>query len=178
MVEPIRVSTTVATAPAEAFAVFTQRLGDWWPHEYTWSGDELRELRLTGRCDGLASEIGPWGFRIDWGRVTVWEPPTRLVLCWHVAPGRVPDPNPQRASVVELGFRPAPDGTGTVVALEHRHFERHGEGAAAYRDRMAAPEGWPYLLECFRAHVEARAGRPAVIDLRDGAPRERTAARP
>jgi hypothetical protein len=37
------------------------------------------------------------------------------------------------------------------VTLTHRDFERHGEGAQAYRDSMAAPQGWPYIMERFAA---------------------------
>jgi hypothetical protein len=60
----------------------------------------------------------------------------------------VPQPDPERASEVEVRFAGAGDGA-TRVALEHRHFERHGEGADGYRAPMDSPQGWPLLLERF-----------------------------
>jgi hypothetical protein len=37
--------------------------------------------------------------------------------------------------------------TSTVVTLEHRDFDRHGDGAAAYRDALASQEGWPRIMQ-------------------------------
>ena len=44
---------------------------------------------------------------------------------------------------------------GTRVSLEHGDFERHGEGAAEYRDAMGSEHGWPLMLQRF---AEAAAG--------------------
>ena len=42
-------------------------------------------------------------------------------------------------------------GLATRVELEHRAFERRGEGADGYRAAMDSPQGWPLLLERFAA---------------------------
>jgi hypothetical protein len=52
---------------------------------------------------------------------------------------------PDRASEVEVRFEPG-DG-GTRVEVEHRAWERHGEGAEDYRDGFEKAGAWPYALE-------------------------------
>jgi hypothetical protein len=59
----------------------------------------------------------------------------------------VPEPDPIRASEVEVLF--SPDGAGTRVDLTHRGFDRHGDGAQAYRGGMAV--GWQQLLARYAA---------------------------
>ena len=142
----LRVSVTVETTAATAFTVFTTRMGDWWVPEFTWSGpDCLDTIGIEPRLGGTAYEVGPHGLHLDWGRVLAWDPPQRLVLAWQIAPDRVPVPDPQRCSEVEVHFHPR-DG-GTLVDLEHRHFDRHGPHAADYRRNMAV--GWQELLDRF-----------------------------
>lgn len=140
----LRFSVTVISPPDVAFDAFTSRLGEWWVREFSWSGpDRLQAIGIEPRPGGMAYEIGPHGFRMDWGRVLYWEPPHRLVLSWHIAPDRVPEPDPAQASELEVRFHPRRDGT--VVDLEHRHFERHGPDAAGYRRAMT--EGWQDMLQ-------------------------------
>lgn len=143
----IRESVTVETTPATAFQRFTADLAAWWPPEYTWSGETLERIYLEGRPGGHCVEIGPHDFRCDWGRVLVWEPPHRLVLAWQIAPSRAPEPDPAKASEVEIAFRA--DADGTVVSLEHRGFERHGEQGGQYEAMMGSEHGWPRLLALY-----------------------------
>lgn len=144
MIAPIVVSVDVPVEPLRAFTGFAA-LDAWWPRAYTWSGDVLERMVMELRPDGLCSELGPHGFRCDWGRVLTVEPGVALTFSWQIAPTRAPEPNPDRASRVRVAFDALADG-GTRVALEHDRFERHGEGAAEYRAAMAAAEGWPWLL--------------------------------
>ena len=103
----------------------------------------------------MCTEIGPHGFRIDWGRTLTFHPGKHLVILWQIAPDSTPQPNPDLASIVELRFSPADEAT--TVTLTHRAFERHGEGAEEYREEMASEGGWSLLLERYRAYV---AGNP------------------
>ena len=130
----------------QAFARFLA-LGSWWPKAYSWAGEALVDLVADPRPGGLLSEIGPDGFRCDFGRVLAIEPPRRLLLSWQISAQREPLPDPKVASEVEVLFAPSADG-GTQVTVVHRHFRRHGGDHDAYREGMASEQGWPYLLRC------------------------------
>ena len=142
---PIAHELTVELTPEAAFARFVDDLGAWWPREYTWSAEALERIGIESRAGGMCFELGPHGFRCDWGRVLEFEAPERLVITWQIGPDRAPVPVPQRASEVEVRFAAEGDRT-TRVALEHRHFDRHGESAGAYRDTLASDQGWPFIL--------------------------------
>lgn len=146
----IRHSVTVPISAERAFDVFTAGIGAWWPHAYTWSGDVLERIGIEPREGGMCFEIGPHGFRCDWGRVLVWKPPQRIVFLWQISPRRVPEPNPEKASEVEVRFT-AEGPARARVDLEHRHFEKHGEEAALYREGMDSPQGWAYILARYAA---------------------------
>ena len=147
--EPIRQAVTVPVLADRAFSAFAD-LARWWPHEYTWAANTLEDIGSEPREGGHCFERGPYGFTCHWGRVLAWEPPDRLVLAWQIAPDRVPEPDPAKASEVEVRFQPA--GTpGTQVELEDRAFARHGETGATYRQAMASAEGWPLLLDRYAA---------------------------
>ena len=140
----------LAVAPEQSFDVFTDGLGTWWPQEYTWSGDTLAEIGIERGAGGFCYEFGPHGFRCDWGRVLVWDPPRRLVLTWQIGPHREPVPDPGRAGEVEVRFGEANHGR-TLFTLEQRHFERFGKGGQAYAEAMGSPQGWPLILDRFAA---------------------------
>jgi uncharacterized protein YndB with AHSA1/START domain len=145
--------TVVVEAPLEqAFSLFAEGLGRWWPAEYTWSGDVLEAIGLEPREGGRCFERGPHGFWCDWGRVLVWDPPRQLVLAWQIAPDRTPEPDPARASEVEVDFA-AEGPEATRVRLEHRGFARHGPHGAEYRAGLDSPAGWTLLLDRFAAAV-------------------------
>ena len=139
-----RSTVTVPRSPERAFVAFVDGFGEWWPPEYTWSQRTLEAIGIEPRRGGLCFERGPHGFRLDWGRVLAWEPPSRLVFSWQIGPARVPEPDPERAGEVEVRFEP--DGDGTSVELVHSGFERHGDGAEAYRAAMDSAQGWDYIL--------------------------------
>ncbi|MFE0588800.1 SRPBCC family protein [Micromonospora echinospora] len=149
----LRSTLLVPASPAEAFTAFTE-LTNWWVAEYTWSGpDFLADLGIEPRPGGMLYEIGPHGFRSDWGRVLTWEPPHRLVFVWQIGPDRVPVPDPSRASEVEVTVEA--DGPGrTRVTVEHRKFDRHGAAAEGYRQAMT--EGWQDMLTRYLHSVRRR----------------------
>lgn len=157
MTEPIHCIVGVEAPAERAFEVFTGGMGSWWPRAYSWSGEALESIGIEPREGGLLSERGPGGFRLDFGRVLAWEPPRRLVFSWQIAPNRLPEPNPSRASEVEVRFEA--DGDRTLVRLEHRRFERHGAGYEAYRHGMGSEDGWPWILA---RYAEAASRAPAA----------------
>lgn len=150
--EPIHVEITVPIPRKEAFFRFTKEFNLWWPREYTWSKEALVNIGLEPRAQGRCTERGPEGFQSDWGRVLTWRPPERLVLAWQISPNREPQPNPAQASTVELLFCiEGPEETRIV--LSHRDMERHGKGSSAYREALASPMGWPFILKRFADFV-------------------------
>lgn len=144
-IEPIRASEEIGLPPQAAFARFTGQFSSWWPAEFSWSQEVLADIGMQPREGGMLYEIGPHGFRLDWGRIIEWDPPSRLVFLWQITAQREPQPNPEKASEVEVRFEPA--GEGTRVSVEHRAWERHGDGAQEYRDGLAG--AWEYVLRRF-----------------------------
>lgn len=133
----------VEAGALESYRVFTERVGQWWPREFSWSGADL--LREIGLCDNVLYEIGPHGLRWDWGRVLSSEPGRRLVFSWQIGPDRVPVPRPEDATEVEVTF------SDTSVRVVHRGWERHGSAGDQYRKNFV--DVWPYLLARFADHV-------------------------
>jgi len=148
--DSISQEVTVRIAQSEAFRLFTHGFGSWWPAEYTWSADVLESISIESFEGGRCTELGPHGFQCDWGRVLVWSPPQRLVLTWQIGPHREPQPNPEKASTIEVLFRA--EAGSTRLQLAHRDFRRHGRGASRYRRALASEFGWPRILD---RYVEA-----------------------
>lgn len=140
-------AVSVALPPAAAFRLFVEGFGRWWPREFTWSGDSLTQIGIEPAPGGACFELGPYQFRLDWGRVVLWDPPRALGFTWQINPDRTPQPDPHRASAVEVGFHA--EGARTRVSLRHHGFAAHGEDGASYREEMGSAMGWPLLLERF-----------------------------
>ena len=141
--------------PAEiAFKKFVNDLNKWWPPEYTWSQDKLKTITMDGRRNGLCTEIGPNGFRCDWGTVIEFQDNTRIGLKWQIGAHREPVPNPAKASDITVDFNQE-DGT-TTITFEHFNFENHGDGADEYRAMMDSEHGWDYILNSFKSYCEER----------------------
>jgi DNA-binding transcriptional ArsR family regulator/uncharacterized protein YndB with AHSA1/START domain len=154
--EPVRKSITVDASPETAFRVFTD-LGSWWPlgefsiavddplpgEEGQTPEDAVIEPRAGGRIYERMADGREW----DWGSVTEYDPPRRLVLAW--APVRVVRP----ATTVEVTFTPLQDGRGTRVDLVHSGFEVSADDPAALREQY--DRGWPGVLARFGAQAAA-----------------------
>ncbi|WP_134090895.1 SRPBCC domain-containing protein [Olivibacter sp. XZL3] len=134
----------------KSLEIFLSDLGSWWPKEYTWSKEELVALKVNPTVNGFFTEIGPYGFQCDWGRIINFEEQAFTFL-WQMGPDRVPEPNPDKASEVEISF--SEDDGYTTMILTHRNFAKHGEKGGAYQEMMDAPEGWDYILACFVEHL-------------------------
>ena len=146
--DDVQTEVVVALPVAVAFDRFVHALQQWWPREYTWGRDVLVAIGIDPRPGGLCFELGPHGFRCDWGRVLEYESPARLVLAWQIGPHREPVPDPLSATRVAVTFV-ANGSHCTVVAVRHSGFGNHGAAGADYRAAMASPRGWPFMLACF-----------------------------
>ncbi len=106
---------------------------------------------IEPRIGGRWYELGTDGNECDWGRVLVWEPPTRLVLAWQIDAEWHFDP--AFLTEVELRFDAQASGA-TEVTLEHRQLERYGDAATGLRVALASPGGWGGLLEQYAKNLE------------------------
>ena len=64
------------------------------------------------------------------------------------------DADRSKASEVEIRFTPQGENT-TLVELEHRKIERHGEEAEQLRNLFDGPGAWISILENYAKKVEA-----------------------
>jgi Activator of Hsp90 ATPase homolog 1-like protein len=136
-VEPVRRSVNVDRPVEDAFRVFTEEIGNWWPlgtHSKAADRDgvEAETAVLEGRTGGRLYERVSDGTEADWGKITVWEPPHRVAFEWHVT-----------GTPTEVEVRFAPEGDGTRVELEHRGFDRLENGSAR---RDSYHGGWGSVL--------------------------------
>ena len=143
-------SVLVPLSPEAAFELFTERFGDWWPKDSHHIADApCAEALLEPRAGGRWFERAEDGSECDWGYVRELDRPDRLVLAWHLMPDWKFDPDPSKATEVEVTFSAEDDQTR--VTLEHRGFEIHGESGAAMRESVSSEGGWPSLLELYRS---------------------------
>jgi uncharacterized protein YndB with AHSA1/START domain len=137
----VRGSVTVKLPRDEAFRLFTDRIGSWWPlATHSVFHAEAVAVTIEPVVGGRVYESTASGRTSDWGTITVWEPVERVAMTWH--PGYEAD----LATLVEVTFSDAPGG-GTQVDLLHTGWEVHGAEAAA---RAAGyQQGWVPVLEGF-----------------------------
>jgi uncharacterized protein YndB with AHSA1/START domain len=148
----VRRSITVNASPERAFDVFTHGFSTWWPLETHHIGKAVAaEGILEPRAGGRWFERDADGNECDWGYVTAFEPPRRVLLAWHLTPEFAFDPDPAQATEVEVTFTPVEGGT--LVELEHRGFEKHGLTGEKMRETVNAPGGWADLLELYAKAV-------------------------
>jgi uncharacterized protein YndB with AHSA1/START domain len=144
----VRKSITVQASQEHAFKVWTERFHTWWPAGHHIGEAEMERPVIEAREGGRVYEIGVDGSECDWGRVLVYEPPSRLVFSWQIGGDWKFDPDPERASEYEVRFI-AEGPTSTRVEFEHRHLERHGEAAQKLFEAFDSDGGWMGALRSF-----------------------------
>ena len=140
MIEPLKVELVVRCPPEHAFATFTEKASAWWPPQHTVSGERGAKITFEPRVGGRIFEQTPQGAELEWGEVTVWEPPRRLGYLWHIATQR------DEATNVEITFTPL-EGASTRVEIVHGGWDRLGEKGQAWRDANRA--GWDGTMPSF-----------------------------
>ncbi len=78
-------------------------------------------------------------------------------LAWLLTPEWQYEPDVTRCSEVEVRFAAA-DAETTRVTLEHRGFERYGEGGERLRGDVDSAGGWGRLLDRYLQTVQAGDG--------------------
>jgi hypothetical protein len=142
MIEPLRMTFAVDCPVQHAFEVWTEKTSGWWPISHTVTGQAGLEVVFEGRPGGRIFERTPAGLEVDWGEITVWEPPRRLGYVWHIHADRAD------ATEVEITFVDQGDAT-TRIDIEHRGWERLGARGPGWRD--ANRGGWDGVLPGFRS---------------------------
>jgi uncharacterized protein YndB with AHSA1/START domain len=153
------VSVLVRVEPSRAFAVFTEEIDDWWRRglKYRVGGGRRGFLRLEPGVGGRLFESFDTSAGtkvIETGRVTAWEPPSRLVFDWRAA-------NFASAEKTEVEVRFEPSPSGTLVTVEHRgwshirpdHPARHGLEVAPFLRMMGL--WWGDLMTSLREYAES-----------------------
>ncbi|HEY0932784.1 MAG TPA: SRPBCC domain-containing protein [Trebonia sp.] len=149
MTQPLRMSFDVHCPAGHAFAVWTSGIGTWWPADHTVTGESGLAVVMESGVGGRIYERSRDGAEHDWGEVTVWDPPERLVYLWHLRRDR------SDATEVEIRFL-ATDPRLTRIEIEHRGWERLGRAAGQWREANQA--GWASLLPHFQRAVTAADG--------------------
>jgi uncharacterized protein YndB with AHSA1/START domain len=149
VIAPVR-KTVVVNAPQErAFKIFTEFFGGWWPSSHHIGKSPFETAILEGRPGGRWYERATDGTECEWGKVLVWEPPSRIVLSWQIDADWQCQPDLAKASEVEVRFV-AESETVTRVDLEHRNLERHGAGGGVVRGQVDSPGGWGLITELYQ----------------------------
>jgi uncharacterized protein YndB with AHSA1/START domain len=147
----VRKSVLVNAPIAHAFKVFTERLDTWWPRTHHIGKVEPFTAVLEPRAGGRWFERGADGSECEWGRVLEYSPPTRVAVSWHLGCDYKYDPDPSKASRVDVTFHD--EGTGrTRVELVHSQLDRHGAGWQTLRDGVGSKDGgWGSIVDSFAA---------------------------
>ena len=148
----VRVSTIVATDPADAFEVFTRETAHWWRRDarFRISSSMPGTVRFeAGAQGGRVLEEFPGGESTEIGTILVWQPGERLVFEW-----RSGHFDPSAATQVEVTF--ARVNSGTEVTLEHRGWKPERD-SSAFRDWLGL--WWGDLLTAYRLQIRVDARR-------------------
>jgi DNA-binding transcriptional ArsR family regulator/uncharacterized protein YndB with AHSA1/START domain len=147
-------SIVVAVPRVQAFEFFI-RQEVWWPVQTHHLAEPPGEtVILEPFVGGRWFERWHDGRECDWGTVLVWEPPRRIVVTWQIGAGWVYEPDPARASEIEVRFL-AESQQRTRIEFEHRHLERYGAQAERMRSVLDAPGGAAGVLYAYAARLAA-----------------------
>lgn len=140
-------SYDLPASPPQAFLLYVDRIGTWWPGTYTADPATYERVIIEPRVGGRVFARHRAGVEYDWGHVTELEPGKRLRHTFNLAhASRVP-------SVVEVNFSDL--DTGTRLTFRHG-----GWTSANAMDRHKFGD-WPLILsgyvELVRAHASGRA---------------------
>jgi uncharacterized protein YndB with AHSA1/START domain len=156
--DQVTVSVLVTFDARSAFRVFTEEIDQSWLRgpKFRVVGAGRSIIHFEPRVGGRLFESfeSASGTRVlDAGRVTVWEPPARLVFEW-----RAVNFAPEEKTEVEVTFEARPNGT--LVTVKHRgwsairpdHPVRHGLNVRQFARMMGL--WWGELMTSLREHGE------------------------
>ena len=153
LVEPVRKSVRVKAPAARAFRVFAEQMDSWWPRTHHIGNSPMRRVVVEPRPGGAIYTEQEDGTGCPRGSVLAWEPPHRFLMAWQLNPTWQYEPDLSKCSEVEVRFTPTDDGH-TLVELEHRGLQRHGEGCDKMRGQIDSEGGWGTILTLFAKKAE------------------------
>jgi uncharacterized protein YndB with AHSA1/START domain len=140
---PITYEYELRCSAEHAFATYTGRIGEWWHPRYTANAETLEavtiEPRVGGRVYATHSDLG----EDQWGTVTVWQPPRRLVYTFTLAQ------DARHPSEVAAEFVPNEAGPGCTLRFAHGGWNAAN---ATVRKKFG---DWPVLLDRFAALADS-----------------------
>jgi hypothetical protein len=146
---PVVRTAEVGLSPNQAFGVFTEQMGAWWPlRTHGVFGERSGGVRFV---DGRLVETAIDGDEAVWAEVLSWEPPKGFAMAWH--PGRPDGP----AGRVEVSFEAVESvqaGEVTRVEIRHDGWEAFGRDGLAMRRSYAGPSAWGSVLDHFSDGTE------------------------
>ena len=160
MTSSVLVALRVKAPPERAFAVFVREIGAWWKPNVLFQTTPRDPGRLAFEEGegGRLTETLANGKVFEIGRITVWDPPRRLVFGWRQAAFPV-----ELITEVEVTFEAV--GDETRVSIDHRGFDRVPDRNAA-RHSMPDAVLLKALAGYWREQLEALRGRASGPDVR------------
>lgn len=144
----VRSSVQVPLAPPEAFALFTERMAEWWPlATHSVYDEEATGVRMEPGVGGRIVETAGGDRSAIWGTITAWQAPDRVAFTWH------PGEDGRIVTNVDVTFTAAEGGTR--VDLVHTGWEAKGDRAAALVESYSP--GWELVLGRYAAGAAAGA---------------------
>ena len=141
--DPLIKSIEVPCAQAEAFRIFVNEMGSWWPlakrsMSLKAVGKPAKSLQVDPRVGGRIVEIGPDGSEHHWGTFRQLDPSNLVAMDFHMG---MP---PEQASLVEVRFVPV-ESDRTRVTLTQSNWEAFGDMAEMLRGGYEP--GWVIIFE-------------------------------
>ncbi len=143
----VRREVTVAGTPQRAFALFTERMAEWWPAEHHLAASPVVAMTVEPRVGGRLYDTCADGTEQAWGRVTEWDPPACFTFAWMITGTWQPETDVEKASRVTVSFDA--EGEQTRVTVVHRDFWRLGQGGQGMADAVGGADGWGSGLKQF-----------------------------
>jgi len=133
----VLVALRVPVPAARAFALFTDRIADWWqPNGLFAINDRPGTLAFEPGPDGRLVETYDDGGSFVVGDIRLWDPPSRLVLGWRHASFAPDQETELHVHFDEIRDDPAGPPVQTRVTVEHFGWDR-------IPPEHAARHGWP-----------------------------------
>jgi uncharacterized protein YndB with AHSA1/START domain len=150
----VTASISVEASAERAFETFTADIGSWWPADHHVLEGELAEMVFEPRVGGSVYDRALDGSECRWARVLAYDPPRRVVISWDIALNWQIESDPEKTSEVEVRF--IPEGPErTLVELEHRGIDRHGEGWEKMHEAVGSPGGWDSGMRAFAERLSS-----------------------